>query len=77
LSRQILLLLGFVSYPLYLTHENFMIAIIIKLNRVFTVIPSPLLPLLTVIALTTMAYIIANFLETPLRKMLAIRLRSA
>lgn len=68
LSHKFLLFLGYISYPLYLLHENIMISLIIKFqhwipdNMVF------FLPLLAILFISYIAYIVSKFLETPVRK---------
>ena len=49
LSNRFLVFMGYISYPLYLMHENIMIAFTIKFQNL---LPSPLLFLLPIIALT-------------------------
>jgi peptidoglycan/LPS O-acetylase OafA/YrhL len=68
-SNKLFLFLGFVSYPFYLIHENAMIAMIIKLDRVFNgAIPDLFLPLIPLSLLIFLAYLIAKFAEPFLKQ---------
>lgn len=67
-NSKFLLWLGFISYPLYLIHENAMISLIIKLNRICPSIPGLLLPIIPIAFLCCAAYIIAKKVEPLLRK---------
>ena len=67
LSQKVLLFFGFVSYPLYLIHQNMMISMIVKLGNSFDFIPSFLLPIPPILFLALFAYLIAKYLE-PLLK---------
>jgi peptidoglycan/LPS O-acetylase OafA/YrhL len=64
---RILVLAGFVSYPLYLLHENMMISLIVKENRLAPAIPSILLPAAPVAILALAAYAIARWVEPSMR----------
>jgi peptidoglycan/LPS O-acetylase OafA/YrhL len=69
LSIRSLLFLGFVSYPLYLLHENAMVAMIVQLGRA-TPIPLFLLPVIPIATLVGLAWLVARFLEPRLRTVL-------
>lgn len=62
-ANRFLLFVGFISYPLYLIHENDMIAIIIKLHNHFAFIPGALLPLISISILCFIAWLIAKYAE--------------
>ena len=62
-----LLLVGFVSYPFYLIHENALIALTIKLGRFFPNIPDFIMPLIPATFLFGIAYIIARYIEPLIR----------
>lgn len=68
LQTKLLLFLGLVSYPLYLLHENMMISIIIKLDKLQYGLPSFFLPVIAVIFISTLAYIIVKIIEPLLIK---------
>jgi peptidoglycan/LPS O-acetylase OafA/YrhL len=72
LSTRSLLFLGFVSYPLYLIHENAMIALTVKLGALAAV-PGLLLPVLPVALLAGVAWMAATFAEPFMIKMLDAR----
>ena len=68
-SNKILLFLGFISYPFYLIHENAMIAMIIKLDKLFNgAIPDFILPFIPISVLVLIAYIVAKYMEPFLKK---------
>lgn len=69
-SNKFLLLIGFVSYPLYLIHSNAIIALTVKLNSHFSVIPKILLPIIPMGIMILIAYIIAKFIEPNLRRII-------
>ena len=69
LSNKILLTIGFVSYPLYLIHENMLVATLVKLEK--SSIPTSLMlfmPIVISVFLVAIAYVIAKYLEPKLRK---------
>ena len=79
LSNRILLTIGFVSYPLYLLHENMMVSLIIKTGHAMPWIPSLLMPVLPVLFIIGLAWLIANLFEPPVRarlKMWHLRLQA-
>ncbi|MDR6515242.1 acyltransferase family protein [Chryseobacterium camelliae] len=63
-------LVGFISYPLYLLHENMLIASMIKLHRHIPQIPYLLLPALSFIFIGILAYTVARFLEPAFQRLL-------
>ena len=69
-AARALVFVGFVSYPLYLLHENMLIASTIKLHQALPWIPGFLLPLAPIAAIMALAYVIARFGEGPLRSAL-------
>ncbi|NCC03193.1 MAG: acyltransferase [Proteobacteria bacterium] len=73
LANRLLLFLGFVSYPLYLLHENIMVALIIKLGRVAPNLSDVLLPVLPIMGVIGLAWLIASFGEPALKRALAIK----
>lgn len=54
---------GYISYPLYLLHENMLVALIIKLHHHFAELPYFLLPVLSFIFIAGIASIVAYFIE--------------
>ncbi len=61
---------GFVSYPLYLIHENALVALTVKMHAFFPQIPDLLLPVIPIAILTLVAHLIAKFIELPLGRLL-------
>jgi hypothetical protein len=68
-TNSVLLLFGFISYPLYLIHQNTMIALICKFSKIID-IPYVLLPVLSLIFLVFISYFFAKTLEPFVRKMI-------
>ena len=63
LATKYLVFIGFISYPLYLIHENMLISLIIKVNKALPIIPDILLPVFPVFFLILISYFIAKFIE--------------
>ena len=59
--------IGFISYPLYLIHENALVALTIKTRNLFSFLPDFYKPLPVIIVISTVAYLIANFVEPKIR----------
>jgi peptidoglycan/LPS O-acetylase OafA/YrhL len=70
LSHRVLLVLGFVSYPLYLLHENLMVALIVKLGRAAPWIPDALLPVAPIAVVLVLAWLVAKYVEPAMRQIL-------
>ncbi len=67
LRNRVLCFFGFISYPLYLIHENLMVASIVKLAPLEAVCPPYLIPLIPIAVLTALAYGLAAVVEPALR----------
>ncbi|MCW8924737.1 MAG: acyltransferase [Xanthomonadales bacterium] len=67
LSNRFLLLIGFISYPLYLVHENTMISLIVKTGSVIPWMPSILIPVIPISFVTLIAWLVARYVEPPIR----------
>lgn len=67
LSMNFLLFFGFISYPLYLIHENLGISIIRKFSSAFTCLYTEIYAAIAFILITFIAYIIARYIEKPCR----------
>lgn len=63
LDTRVLQFFGYISYPLYLVHENMMIATIIKMGREFAFIPHFVLPFIAIAMLVALAYLITRYVE--------------
>lgn len=68
LSNQFLVFIGFISYPLYLVHENATVSMINQLHDAYPNVPAYLLPILPTIVVTMVAWVIAQYLEPMVRK---------
>jgi peptidoglycan/LPS O-acetylase OafA/YrhL len=68
LESRVLCYFGFISYPLYLIHENAMISMIIKLGHLFPSVPGYLYPIIPVIILTGTAYLVVKYAEPFVKK---------
>lgn len=74
LASRPLFFLGSVSYPLYLMHENMMVGMIVSLKAAAPWIPVVALPAMPFALVLTLAWVVANHVEPPLRQML-VRMR--
>jgi len=70
LRNPLFLFLGFVSYPLYLIHENAMISLTVKLSRIFPQIPGYLYPWIAIASLLPLTWFIAKHVEPRLKRLL-------
>jgi peptidoglycan/LPS O-acetylase OafA/YrhL len=66
-ANPILLFFGFISYPLYLLHENAMVAMTIKVGTAFPGMPGISMPLGPILIVIGIAWIVAAFGERKLR----------
>ena len=62
--------LGFISYPLYLMHENAMIAMTVDVHAGLPGLPAMLTPLPGLALLAAVAYLVARYLEPAMQKLL-------
>lgn len=69
-SMKIFTFMGFISYPVYLLHENMMVSMIIKFNK-YDKIPYALLPIISFAFVIPVAYFVASYLEPYIQKKLA------
>jgi len=67
LSSRIFLTIGFISYPLYLLHENMMVSLIVKTGHAMPFIPSLLMPVIPVFFIIGVAWLVARLFEPPVR----------
>ena len=62
IGNRLFLFIGFISYPLYLIHENFMVSMISKL-QIYNIIPEYFLPVFPILLLIFVAYVITKRIE--------------
>jgi peptidoglycan/LPS O-acetylase OafA/YrhL len=62
--------IGFISYPLYLLHENMMVALSIKLSRIVNGSLSILIPLPAMAAVIGLGWVVAAFAEPGIRNII-------
>ena len=70
LAGRPLTFLGFISYPLYLMHENAMIAMTIDVHGLLPGLPAMLTPLPGLTLLGAVAYLVARYAEPAMQKAL-------
>ncbi len=63
---------GFISYPLYLIHQNASVALTIKLHQYAPSIPGMLTPLPPMLVVIALAYLIAKYGEPMVRRLLPV-----
>lgn len=73
IGNRLFLFIGFISYPLYLIYENFMVSMIAKL-QIYNIIPEFLLPILPILILIAISYLISKWIEPFIRKIIVISL---
>ena len=71
ISNRIFLYLGFVSYPLYLLHENMMISIVLKVWGWTQIIPGYLLPILAIVLIVSLSKYVSTYLEPRVKNSLS------
>ena len=71
LENKVFLFFGFISYPLYLIHENATIAAIAKLSTYAPWLHPFMYPFVVTAVLSLVAYAIAKYLEPDLRRTIA------
>jgi len=63
LASPIPLFVGMISYPLYLLHENMVVASIVKIGRWFPWVPDLLMPLLPIVLVLLLAWLVTRYVE--------------
>jgi peptidoglycan/LPS O-acetylase OafA/YrhL len=69
-NSRVLLFLGYVSYPLYLLHQNMMVAFISKVGR-YGAIPSLLVPVVPIAVVISIAWLFARYIEPMSKRIIA------
>jgi len=72
LSNRLLIFFGFVSYPLYLIHENAMISMVIKLGVHLPELEPLFYPFLPVFILVIVSFFIASSFESKVKNLIMI-----
>lgn len=72
LTHPCLLFIGFISYPLYLIHQNMMIALIVKLGHNLPSMLPSLMPVIPIALVMTISWIVAAYLEPWTREKLKL-----
>jgi peptidoglycan/LPS O-acetylase OafA/YrhL len=75
LTNRIFLFFGFVSYPLYLVHENMMVSAIAKVGFAAPWLPAFLMPVAPILLVSGVAWLVAAYAEPRLRDRLRPLLR--
>jgi peptidoglycan/LPS O-acetylase OafA/YrhL len=70
LSNQSLVWVGFISYPLYLTHDSALVSMVVQLHQAAVWMPMYLLPILPIFLVMLIAWVIARYLEPNLRMLI-------
>lgn len=67
ISNKLFLYMGFVSYPLYLLHENMMISITIKIDNYIDFLPAYLFPAAAITFISVLSYFISKHMEPSIK----------
>lgn len=70
LSNKVLTFVGFISYPLYLIHENMMISSIVQLHEQFASVNVYVLSMLPLVICVLVSWLIAQYAEPAIRSTL-------
>lgn len=70
LSLRLLTFIGFISYPLYLMHENMIVGLMVRYQTAWSDVPAALLPVAPILFVGSLAYLVARFGEPALRAVL-------
>ncbi|MEZ5843441.1 MAG: acyltransferase [Hyphomicrobiaceae bacterium] len=62
--------LGFVSYPLYLVHENMLVALTVKVGRASPWLPTAVMPFAGMIVVVVLAWLIARYGEPFVKRLI-------
>ncbi len=70
LGRREFLFIGYLSYPLYLLHENLMVALIVKVGKWFPGFAPIAVPLLPIFFVVVVAWLVATYAEPSIKRVL-------
>lgn len=76
ISNKLFLCFGFISYPLYLLHENMMISITIKLGNYIDYVPTFLFPIIAIVFISVLSYYISKYIEPVIRNKIRSSVKS-
>lgn len=76
LENKIFIFLGFISYPLYLIHQNILISSILKINKSLPKMPMILLPIIPIFVLILICFMIANYIEPFIKKTMKLNTKT-
>ncbi len=74
ICNRFFLFMGFISYPLYLLHENMTFALVVKIRRYMPQVPALVVPIIAISCIIPFVWLVTQYAEPILRKDL-IRLR--
>ncbi|TBW40885.1 acyltransferase [Siculibacillus lacustris] len=70
-ANPVFLILGFASYPLYLMHENLMVALIVRVGAAWPGLPALAVPVLPIVLVIAVGWLVARFVEPGARRTVA------
>ncbi len=62
-SNRLFVFFGFISYPLYLAHQNMMVAMIIKIQHAMPAVPPIVMSVIPIAVVVGLAWIVAKYVE--------------
>ena len=71
-DKKFFMFMGFISYPLYMIHENALVALTVKTHSFFPFIPDLLTPIPGIALIIFIAWVMAKFLEPALREQIKL-----
>jgi peptidoglycan/LPS O-acetylase OafA/YrhL len=76
IANKVLVFIGYISYPLYLLHQNLMVAMTVKIGRAFPAMPDLLMPVLPICVVGFLAWIVTWYFEPAIKTFLDRFLRA-
>ena len=68
IACRIFVFIGFISYPLYLIHENALVSLTIKTHKHYSAMPNMLTPLPGLLLIILLAFLVAKYIEPFVKK---------